>query len=149
LIWNPFPHQRRRSWPRRSKSLSHIAGHLLWYPGLLTGLPTSVRTTIDQMYITLTIDIDVCGFFFRDQPQYSPTSNLEAFLLDGPPPIYIGFGSIVIDDPEALTAVLLEAVRASGVRAVISRGWSKIGGSSNTKDIFYLGDCPHGKTPNH
>ena len=58
--------------------------------------------------------------------------------------MYIGFGSIVIEDPERLTAILLEAVRMAGVRAIISRGWSKLGGSSpSTRDVFYLGDCPH------
>ncbi|KAG8532911.1 uncharacterized protein KY384_002789 [Bacidia gigantensis] len=31
----------------------------------------------------------------------------------------------------------------SGVRAIISRGWSNIGDSSARKDIFYLDDCPH------
>ncbi|KAF5858188.1 hypothetical protein ETB97_004690 [Aspergillus alliaceus] len=86
--------------------------------------------------------IDVCGFFFRELPIYSPSYELGTFLRNGPPPIYIGFGSIVIDDPPRLTAILEEAVRAVGVRAIISRGWSKLGGSSS-KDIMYLGDCPH------
>ncbi|EYE98736.1 putative sterol glucosyltransferase [Aspergillus ruber CBS 135680] len=88
--------------------------------------------------------IDVCGFFFCDPPNYQPPPDLDAFLRSGPPPVYIGFGSIVIEDPERLTAILLEAVRMTGVRAIISRGWSKLGGSSpSTRDIFYLGDCPH------
>ncbi|KAI9930242.1 hypothetical protein MW887_012054 [Aspergillus wentii] len=86
--------------------------------------------------------IDVCGFFFRDPPDYSPPPDLAHFLQSGPTPIYIGFGSIVIDDPPRVTAILLEAIRATGVRAVISRGWSKLGGDS-TDDIFYLDDCPH------
>ncbi|KAB8271619.1 hypothetical protein BDV30DRAFT_213293 [Aspergillus minisclerotigenes] len=86
--------------------------------------------------------IDVCGFFFRELPIYTPSSELDAFLRDGPPPVYIGFGSIVIDDPPRLTSILEEAVRAVGVRAIISRGWSKLGGSSS-KDILYIGDCPH------
>lgn len=56
--------------------------------------------------------------------------------------MYIGFGSIVIDDPPRMTQILEQAVRRLGVRAIISRGWSKLGGSSS-HDIFYLGDCPH------
>ncbi|KAH7231729.1 uncharacterized protein BKA55DRAFT_713390 [Fusarium redolens] len=67
--------------------------------------------------------IDVCGFFFRDAPQYIPDSDLGAFLRDGAPPIYIGFGSIVIDDADKLTAILVDAVKATGVRAIISKGW--------------------------
>ncbi len=65
------------------------------------------------------------------------------FLRAGPPPIYIGFGSIVIEDPEEMTSILLSAVRQSGARAIISRGWSKLGGPENLPDVFYLGDCPH------
>ncbi|RGP70242.1 udp-glucose,sterol transferase [Fusarium sporotrichioides] len=88
--------------------------------------------------------IDVCGFFFRDTPQYTPESGLAAFLRDGPPPIYIGFGSIVIEDADKLTAILVDAVKETGVRAIISKGWSKLGANQPAdKDIFYLGDCPH------
>ncbi len=59
-------------------------------------------------------------------------------------PIYIGFGSIVIDDPERLTMLLLEAIENTGVRAIISRGWSKLGKLHNARNVFYLDECPHG-----
>ncbi|KAI7762941.1 hypothetical protein LZL87_013432 [Fusarium oxysporum] len=89
-------------------------------------------------------NIDVCGFFFRDAPSYEPEASLANFLSSGPPPVYIGFGSIVIDDPEKLTATILEAVRATGTRAIVSRGWSKLGGDSPGDDqVFFLDDCPH------
>ncbi|KAF2179556.1 glycosyltransferase family 1 protein [Zopfia rhizophila CBS 207.26] len=87
--------------------------------------------------------INVCGFFFRQNPPYTAHDALVTFLCQGPIPIYIGFGSIVIGDPAELTKILLEAVRTAGVRAIISRGWSKIGGPSNTNDVFYIDDCPH------
>ncbi|KAH6677700.1 hypothetical protein B0J14DRAFT_536407 [Halenospora varia] len=86
--------------------------------------------------------IDICGFFFRDPPNYTPPPDLDAFLRAGPPPIYIGFGSIVIEDPEKMSHLLLEAVQKTGVRAIISRGWSKLGGP-DLENVFYLGDCPH------
>lgn len=88
--------------------------------------------------------IDVCGFFFREAPEFEPHDELRQFLTDGPPPIYIGFGSIVIDDPDKMTTMILEAIQLAGVRAVVSRGWSKLGnGRSNGKDVLFLGDCPH------
>ncbi|KAF4497109.1 sterol glucosyltransferase [Fusarium agapanthi] len=88
--------------------------------------------------------IDICGFFMRDEPQYSPPDDLARFLAAGPAPIYVGFGSIVLENPQRITQTILDACRAAGVRVIISRGWSKLGGDSpSTSDVFYLGDCPH------
>ncbi|KAJ5323144.1 UDP-glucuronosyl/UDP-glucosyltransferase [Penicillium brevicompactum] len=87
--------------------------------------------------------LDVCGFFFRSPPDFTPPADLDAFLKNGPPPVYIGFGSIVIEDPPAMTATLVSAVKAWGGRAIISRGWSNLGEAESTDQIFYLGDCPH------
>ncbi|RYP78451.1 hypothetical protein DL771_000636 [Monosporascus sp. 5C6A] len=89
--------------------------------------------------------IDVCGFFFRDPPKYEASPEIASFLRAGPPPVYIGFGSIVIDDPGKLTATILQAVRATGVRAIISRGWSKLGSDLANVDenVLFIGDCPH------
>ncbi|CAG7940237.1 unnamed protein product [Penicillium nalgiovense] len=86
--------------------------------------------------------IDVCGFFFRDPPSYSPPSELREFLQGGPPPVYIGFGSIVVDDPQKLIDTVVTAVVRAGVRAIISKGWSGLVGSTNP-NIYYIGDCPH------
>ncbi|KAJ6015229.1 hypothetical protein N7540_009820 [Penicillium herquei] len=86
---------------------------------------------------------DVCGFFFRSLPDYKPPPDLDAFLRAGSPPVYIGFGSVVIEDPTAMTNIILQAVKSLGVRAIISRGWSKIGEAESDDEVFYLGDCPH------
>lgn len=91
--------------------------------------------------------IDVCGFFFRDAPQYDPPAEIGRFLRNGPSPVYIGFGSIVIDDPSALTLHILKAVRSLGVRAIVSRGWSNLGGDSRNAvdehNVLFIDDCPH------
>ena len=87
---------------------------------------------------------DVCGFFFRESPVYEPPSDLAIWLEKGSTPIYVGFGSIVIDDPKALTEAILQAVELTKTRAFISRGWSKLGEGLEANDnIFFLDDCPH------
>lgn len=87
---------------------------------------------------------DVCGFFFRDPPPYSPPNDLDRFLRQGPLPVYIGFGSIVIDEPNKMTQLIIQAVQAAGVRAIVSKGWSGLGSAEQSNDqIFYVGDCPH------
>jgi UDP:flavonoid glycosyltransferase YjiC (YdhE family) len=88
--------------------------------------------------------IDVCGFFFRDPPPYEPPAAIVDFLKNGPRPIYIGFGSIVLEDPAKMTSLVLEALESCGVRAIISRGWSNLGeGLPDKADILFIGDCDH------
>lgn len=73
---------------------------------------------------------------------FTPPKDLEAFLSAGSAPVYIGFGSIVIDDPDRLMTMVLKAVKTLGIRAVISKGWSGFIGDDD-QDIFFIGDCPH------
>ncbi|CAH0027346.1 unnamed protein product [Clonostachys rhizophaga] len=86
--------------------------------------------------------IDVCGFFFREAPDYSPPADLDRFLANGPPPVYIGFGSIVLDNPDEMTGTIIQAVNAAGARAIISKGWADLAGTDN-ENIYWIGDCPH------
>ncbi|XP_014560771.1 glycosyltransferase family 1 protein [Bipolaris victoriae FI3] len=87
--------------------------------------------------------IDVCGFFFREEPQYSPPKHIDEFLRAGPPPLYIGFGSIVMEDPASVTEIILSTLRKCGVRAIISRGWSNLGEGREDENALFIGDCPH------
>ncbi|KAJ5403043.1 uncharacterized protein N7487_008939 [Penicillium crustosum] len=75
---------------------------------------------------------------------YIPPPELEEFL-NGPPPIYIGFGSIIVDDPKELTLLLLEAVKLAGVRAIISQGWGELGSEDLVipPNVHFIGSCPH------
>jgi len=41
-----------------------------------------------------------------------------------------------------MLCILLQAVELTGVRAIISRGWSNFEGPGNP-NIYFLGDCPH------
>lgn len=53
--------------------------------------------------------------------------------------VYIGFGSIVVSDPAALTKLVLEAVQAADVWAIISKGWSdRIAGKADNSDEVQL-----------
>ncbi|KAK3807676.1 MAG: hypothetical protein J3Q66DRAFT_356103 [Benniella sp.] len=72
--------------------------------------------------------IHVTGYWFLDNPDLSwtPPEDLVAFLKADPKnkPVYIGFGSMVVPDPDEMTRTIIEAVTKSGVRAIISKGWS-------------------------
>ena len=60
---------------------------------------------------------------------FEPPESLSKFLDEGEPPVYIGFGSIVVDDPDQFTELIFEAVKQAGVRALVSKGWGGLGGT--------------------
>ena len=66
-------------------------------------------------------------------------------FLYGEPPIYIGFGSILVEDPKKFILLLLEAVRLAGLRAIISQGWGELGSAGLVipPNVYLLGNCPH------
>ncbi|KIW96931.1 uncharacterized protein Z519_02322 [Cladophialophora bantiana CBS 173.52] len=90
--------------------------------------------------------ITVAGFYFLSlASNYRPDPTLAAFLAAGPPPVYIGFGSIVVDDPNAMTKLIFDAVKKTGQRALVSKGWGGLGGDDLGKpdNVYMLGNVPH------
>jgi hypothetical protein len=65
------------------------------------------------------------------------------FLIAGEPPVYIGFRSIVVDDPEKFTNMIFEAVKKAGVRALVSKGWGGLGGDNTPENVYMLENTPH------
>jgi hypothetical protein len=90
--------------------------------------------------------ISISGFYFLSlASNYQPDADLADFLAAGPPPVYIGFGSIVVDNPNAMTKLIFGAVKKTGQRALVSKGWGGFGGDELGKrdEVFMLGYCPH------
>lgn len=82
----------------------------------------------------------------REEPVYTPPEELSRFLRAGAVPVYVGFGSIVLENAKKITEIILEACEKADIRVIISRGWSQLRGNDpNTANVFYLRDCPHGK----
>ncbi len=90
-------------------------------------------------------EIDIAGFVFLDlASSFKPPEALAKFLDAGEPPVYIGFGSIVVDDPDKFTSLIFEAVEKAGVRALVSKGWGGLGDEGNTPDnVYMLENTPH------
>ncbi len=66
----------------------------------------------------------VTGYWFLDRSEdWRPPAEMEDFLASGEPPLYFGFGSIFGRDPGRLTQIVLDAVKTTGVRAIIASGW--------------------------
>jgi UDP:flavonoid glycosyltransferase YjiC (YdhE family) len=75
-------------------------------------------------------------------PDERPLSaELEAFLTAGPPPVYVGFGSLRA--PEDAARVAIEAVRGLGRRVILSRGWADLALIDDQDDCFAVGEVNH------
>lgn len=72
------------------------------------------------------------------------SAELEAFLNAGPPPVYIGFGSMPSDDPERISRIVLDAARQTGCRLVLSRGWAGLD-AGNSDWLFTVGEVSHAR----
>lgn len=82
------------------------------------------------------------GAWMLSDPTLLPP-ELEDFLTDGPPPVYLGFGSMRASDQTAQT--LLQAARALGLRAILSQGWANLMPTAPGSDCLSIGDVSHEK----
>jgi UDP:flavonoid glycosyltransferase YjiC (YdhE family) len=134
----------------RERSLGLEPVSIMWAPGMSSRLRIPWTYCWSPALIPKPADwgsyIDISGFYFLNlASNYTPPPDLAAFLAAGPPPVYIGFGSIVVDDPNAMTKMIFEAVKKTGQRALVSKGWGGLGADEiGVPDgVFMLGNCPH------
>jgi sterol 3beta-glucosyltransferase len=65
------------------------------------------------------------------------------FLASGPPPVYVGLGSMSGRDAARLTALVLDALRRAGRRGILLSGWAGLGEQDVGDDICVVRDIPH------
>lgn len=123
---------------------------LMWAPGMLARLRVPHTYCWSPALIPKPKDwgnhINISGFYFLSlASNYTPPPDLKEFLDAGPPPVYIGFGSIVVDDPNAMTKMIFDAVRKTGQRAIVSKGWGGLGADQLgiPDGVYMIGNCPH------
>lgn len=74
--------------------------------------------------------IRVTGYWFLNEggKDWTPPAELVAFIHkareDGKKIVYIGFGSIILDNPAKFTREIIDAVLKADVRCILSKGWS-------------------------
>ncbi|KAI0651552.1 hypothetical protein C8Q79DRAFT_43404 [Trametes meyenii] len=106
--------------------------------------------------------IRVTGYWFLDDAdvgskKWEPPQALLDFMAEARKAkkkiVYIGFGSIVVPDPKAMTRCVIDAIVESGVYAILSKGWSDRlvkNGPAHTepeeplpKQIYPISSIPH------
>ncbi|MCL7022692.1 hypothetical protein MKW94_022874, partial [Papaver nudicaule] len=93
--------------------------------------------------------IDVVGSYHPNLPEnYVPPETLMVWLrgADKEKPIYIGFGSLPVEEPEKMTKIIVEALKTTQQRGIIEKGWGNLGNLTEFENFIHVLDqdyCPH------
>jgi sterol 3beta-glucosyltransferase len=86
----------------------------------------------------------VTGYWFLEPSQgWRPPTELLQFLQAGPPPIYIGFGSMASSKPEETADMVLQALARTGQRGVLYEGWGGLKKEQLPETVFMTRSIPH------
>ncbi|ORY13303.1 UDP-glucose:sterol glycosyltransferase [Clohesyomyces aquaticus] len=153
IFWTAISGQ-MNMWRRRELGLQNISQNKMQAnsrPFLYNFSPNVVPPPLDWPDW-----IRVTGYWFLDEgDRYEPPADLLAFMQkardDGKKLVYVGFGSIVIDDPARLTKTVVDSIIKADVRCVLSKGWSdRLASKDASKpeiplppEIFQIQSAPH------
>ncbi|MFD8547471.1 glycosyltransferase [Streptomyces sp. NPDC059649] len=90
--------------------------------------------------------LDVVGNWW---PWHAPDAQLPPtvrdFLAAGPPPVFLGFGSMAGGEGERLGELAVRALRRAGVRGILQSGWAGLSTAhaSGADDVLTIGEVPH------
>ncbi len=89
-------------------------------------------------------NIHVTGYWYLEPSRnWEAPADLVDFLASGPPPVYVGFGSMVNRRPEEVAELVLRAMDEAGQRAILSSGWGGLVGTTMPATVFMAGSIPH------
>ena len=94
--------------------------------------------------------LHVTGYWFLDgDEEWQPPAPLAGFLEAGPPPVYVGFGSMIDKESGAVTKIVLDALAKTGRRAILLGGWGDLGGGDlpanvlRPENVLRIESAPH------
>lgn len=87
--------------------------------------------------------VHVTGYWFPKQEDWQPPKDLLDFIDAGSPPVFIGFGSMPIKDPQRTTNIILEALKQSGQRGILHMGWGGLGNQALPDHVFQITYAPY------
>ncbi|MFA1543445.1 glycosyltransferase [Actinomadura monticuli] len=86
---------------------------------------------------------NVTGYWWPEPlPGWTPSERLVDFLKSGPPPVYVGFGSMNVGDGRRVGQIVTAALREAGVRGVVQAGWGDLVADAGD-DILTIDEVPH------
>jgi sterol 3beta-glucosyltransferase len=89
-------------------------------------------------------DIHITGYWFLDaEDSWTPPDGLLNFLNAGPPPVYIGFGSMSNERAKETTDLIVKALKQTHQRAILLSGWGGLQTSEFPDSIMMIESIPH------
>jgi UDP:flavonoid glycosyltransferase YjiC (YdhE family) len=117
----------------------HVSSLALRYPILYGYSPSVIPRPADWGDL-----IHVTGYWFLGPSEHwTPPPPLVSFLQAGPPPVFVGFGSMSSRSPEATTGLILEALERAGQRAVVLSGWGAMSPTSLPQCVLMVESVPY------
>jgi vancomycin aglycone glucosyltransferase len=144
----------RALWAFNLTALNALFGEAVNHHRAAIGLPTvdNVRDYVSGGKIWLASDpalgpwhrSDMCtavqtGAWLLPDARPLP-SDLTTFLGAGPPPVYVGFGSMPMQAAPDAARAAIEAVRAQGRRVLLTRGRAELDAIDDGDDCFITGE---------
>ncbi|MEG0186624.1 MAG: glycosyltransferase [Stenotrophomonas sp.] len=134
MVWRTF----RAPINAARAQLGQAPRHALW-----TGLPMlyGISPQLLPRPVDWPADHLACGQWRLPQQPWSAPADLQAFLDGGPPPVYLGFGSMTGFDRERVLPALLHALAPR--RVLLFPGWAGVPDEPLPSHVFVLGPTPH------
>ncbi|MBB4917369.1 glycosyltransferase [Streptosporangium saharense] len=153
----PFPPgvtDRRVLWDLDAESINALFGEALNVNRVSAGLPPvddvrgyvvgerpwlATDPVLDPWRETPERDVVQTGAWILPDERPLP-AELTTFLDAGTPPVYVGFGSMLMHAAENVAKAVVEAVRAQGHRVIVARGWADLDPIDGRDDCFVVGE---------
>jgi sterol 3beta-glucosyltransferase len=145
FLWQPFRMAINR-WRRDRLSLPPIPfggpfGHLYRerYPWIYGFSPSVIPRPPDWPDW-----VHVSGYWFLElQKDWSPPARVLDFLAAGPPPVCIGFGSMIDRDQAELMRMAVQALDQARQRGILLTGWGGMEELALPQEVLVLESIPH------
>jgi sterol 3beta-glucosyltransferase len=86
---------------------------------------------------------EIVGDWFLAATDWTPPLELMKFLQNGSPPVYIGFGSMGIRNPEETADLVLQAISRTQQRAILQSGWGGLSKADVPDRVLMVNSVPH------
>ncbi len=88
--------------------------------------------------------VKTTGYWYLDEPSdWQPDQRLLDFLDQGPPPVYVGFGSMSGRRPDRLATIVVDSLKRANLRGIIATGWGGLRADSLPDSILSIDSVPH------